>query len=129
MAEKYILDTHTLFWYLTASPKLSHKAKDIIEKVLISGGKVIISVITLAELYYLNEKIGKPLDFFSECKKLEEKLEIIPIETADILSFGKLDAIEEMHDRLIAGLVSKMDGILITKDEAIRASKKVKVLW
>ncbi|MBI4651170.1 PIN domain-containing protein [Candidatus Desantisbacteria bacterium] len=87
MAEKYILDTHTLFWYLTASPKLSRKAKDIIEKVLTSGEKVVISVITLAELYYLNEKIGKPLDFFSEYKKLEENLEIAPIETTDILSF------------------------------------------
>lgn len=31
MAEKYILDIHTLFWYLTASPKLSRKAKDISE--------------------------------------------------------------------------------------------------
>lgn len=129
MSEKYILDTHALFWYLTASPKLSHKAKDVIEKVLASGERVIISVITLAELYYLNERIGNPLDFFLECKRLEEKLEIVPVEAVDVLSFGELDEIEEMHDRLIAGLALKVNGILITKDEAIRASKKVKALW
>lgn len=129
MTEKYILDTHTLFWYLTASPKLGRKAKDIIEKILASGEKVIISVITFAELYYLNEKVGKPLDFLSEYKKLEEKLEIIQVEMVDILSFGELDVIEEMHDRLIVALTLRYEGILITKDESIRFSKKVKTLW
>lgn len=129
MVKKYVLDTHTLFWYLTGSPKLSHEAKAIIDKGLETGNTIIMSVITLAELYYLNERAGGILDFVNEYKRLEEIFEIASIEPKDILSFTKLSEIKEMHDRIIVSVVLRYKAILITKDKEITLSKKVKVLW
>lgn len=126
--KRYVLDTHTLFWYLTASPNLSEKAKIAIEKG-IESGNIVISVITLAELYYLNEKLGNPLNFLAEFKRLKEIFDVASIEAEDILSFPELSEIKEMHDRLIASIALRYKAVLITKDEEIRLSKMVRVLW
>jgi PIN domain nuclease of toxin-antitoxin system len=47
-----IVDSHTLFWFLTGNAKLSHKAKRIIE----DARKVIVPSIVLMEILYLLEK-------------------------------------------------------------------------
>ena len=47
-----VLDSHTLFWLLTDSPKLSKLAKKYIEK----SKRVILSSIVLMEILYLLEK-------------------------------------------------------------------------
>jgi PIN domain nuclease of toxin-antitoxin system len=129
MVKNYVLDTHTLFWYLTGSPKLSLKARAVIDNGLETGDKVIISTITLAELYYLNERAGSHLDFFKEYKRLEDMFEISSIEPRDILYFAELSDIKEMHDRIIASVALRYNATLITKDKEIGMSRKVKVLW
>ena len=126
--KRYALDTHALFWYLTASPNLSEKAKTAIEKG-IESGDIVVSVITLAELYYLNEKLGNPLNFHVEFKRLKEIFEVASVEAEDILSFPELSEIEEMHDRLITSIALRYKAVLITKDKDIRLSKVVRVLW
>ena len=126
--KRYALDTHALFWYLTASPNLSEKAKTAIEKG-IESGDIVVSVITLAELYYLNEKLGNPLNFLVEFKRLKEIFEVASVEAEDILSFPELSEIEEMHDRLITSIALRYKAVLITKDKDIRLSKTVRVLW
>ena len=126
--KRYALDTHALFWYLTASPNLSEKAKTAIEKG-IESGDIVVSVITLAELYYLNEKLGNPLNFHVEFKRLKEIFEVASVEAEDILSFPELSEIEEMHDRLITSIALRYKAVLITKDKDIRLSKTVRVLW
>ena len=126
--KRYALDTHALFWYLTASPNLSEKAKTAIEKG-IESGDIVVSVITLAELYYLNEKLGNPLNFLVEFKRLKEIFEVASVEAEDILSFPELSEIEEMHDRLITSIALRYKAVLITKDKDIRLSKMVRVLW
>ena len=125
--KRYALDTHALFWYLTASPNLSEKAKTAIEKG-IESGDIVVSVITLAELYYLNEKLGNPLNFHVEFKRLKEIFEVASVEAEDILSFPELSEIEEMHDRLITSIALRYKAVLITKDKDIRLSKTVRVL-
>ena len=47
-----VLDSHTLFWLLTDSPKLSKLAKKYIEK----SKRIILSSIVLMEILYLLEK-------------------------------------------------------------------------
>ncbi|MBI5747558.1 MAG: type II toxin-antitoxin system VapC family toxin [Nitrospinae bacterium] len=131
MDKKYLLDTHTLFWYLTASPKLSKKAKEIIDKGLNREVSLIVSVITLAELYFLNEKSDSPLNFSDEYKKLmlEEIFEVVSIEPEDILVFSQISEIKEMHDRLIGSTALRYKAVVITKDKEIRASNKVQAIW
>ena len=46
MADKYVLDTHALIWYLEGNPKLSSRAKGIIDD---PDNSLILPIIALAE--------------------------------------------------------------------------------
>ena len=59
MADKYILDTHALVWYLEGNPKLGNKAKAVMSA---TDSEMILPIIGLAEAAFLIEKgrIGIP---------------------------------------------------------------------
>jgi hypothetical protein len=69
---RYVADTHALFWYLTASPRLGSQAKQAFEEGVRGQAVIYIPAIVLAELYFLNEKVGRPLDFPSEYDRLRQ---------------------------------------------------------
>ncbi|MEW5987026.1 MAG: PIN domain-containing protein [Chloroflexota bacterium] len=52
MAHKYILDTHALIWYLEGSPKLSAKARSIMDD---PSGQLVLPLIALAEAAWIVE--------------------------------------------------------------------------
>jgi len=56
----YVTDTHALYWYLTASPQLSRAARDAFDEGARGEALIHIPAIVLAELYYLNQKLGHP---------------------------------------------------------------------
>ena len=130
MPETYVLDNHAVFWYLTADRRLSANAKAIIERAERGDCKALVSAITLAELYYLNDKMGKPLDFQEELSLFGLRgFELVPFEPEDVASFDRLQAIPEMHDRIIAALALKHDAELVTKDREISACAEVRTTW
>lgn len=51
-----VADTHAIVWYLSASSKLSSRAKTAFLKAFDSGGKIHISSISIMEIIYLVEK-------------------------------------------------------------------------
>jgi len=53
MASKYVLDTHTLVWYLEGSPRLSTRAKAIVDD---SSNQLVVPLIVLAEAAFLVER-------------------------------------------------------------------------
>jgi hypothetical protein len=59
----YVVDTHALFWYLIASPKLGWGAKSAFDEGVRGEALIYVPAIVLAELFFLNEKVGRPLDF------------------------------------------------------------------
>lgn len=54
----YVADTHALFWYFTGSPRLGTKAKDCFDEGVRGEALIYLPAIVLAELYFLNEKLG-----------------------------------------------------------------------
>jgi predicted nucleic acid-binding protein len=58
-----VSDTHALYWYLTAHPTLGENARAAF--LAAEQGQVIVYIpsIVIAELYYVNDKLGQPLDF------------------------------------------------------------------
>src|SRR5438874_2296368 len=77
--------------------------------------------IVLAELYYLNAKLGAPLDFAAEFARLSAAPQIVfvPFDADDVLTFDALQGIPEMHDRIIAGVALSRGCACITRDPAI----------
>jgi predicted nucleic acid-binding protein len=67
---RYVTDTHALFWYRTASPRLSAPAKAVFEDAAKGQSTILIPAIVLAELFYVNEMLGHPLDFAAEFEVL-----------------------------------------------------------
>jgi hypothetical protein len=55
----YVVDMHALFWYLTASPRLSARAKDAFDEGKRSEARVCIPAIVLAELFSLPPAVIK----------------------------------------------------------------------
>jgi len=66
-----VADTHTALWYLFGDPRLSAPAKAFIDQAAGSGRKVVLSVISLAELLYPIEKNRLP---FSAYERLRQAL-------------------------------------------------------
>ncbi|MBM4432127.1 MAG: type II toxin-antitoxin system VapC family toxin [Chloroflexi bacterium] len=52
----YVTDTHSLLWYLSASPRLSVAAKQAFDKAQAGKAKVLVPVIVIAEMIFLIEK-------------------------------------------------------------------------
>lgn len=127
----YVADTHALFWYLTASPKLSADAKAAFDEGDDSKALIYIPAIVLAELFYLNEKLGEPVDFEAEYDRLSTATQyvLLPLAPVEVLDLKADRAVREMHDRLIVGLARRLGATLITKDQDITASGVVSVLW
>ncbi|MCY7375390.1 MAG: PIN domain-containing protein [Pyrinomonadaceae bacterium] len=128
---EYVTDTHTLLWYLLASPSLSVKAKSVFDRAASGSALIYIPSIVFAELYFLNIKQKLIIDFDNEFQKIKQSGQFIsvPFEADDVLEFDKNSAVKEMHDRMIVGVARRLNAPLLTKDQNIAASNVVTVIW
>ncbi|HQU91300.1 MAG TPA: PIN domain-containing protein, partial [Pyrinomonadaceae bacterium] len=120
----YVADTHSLYWFLTASPRLGANAKSAFDEAQNGLAFIHISAIVLAELYYLNSKYSSPIDFAVEFQRLKAGSQYVltPIDPDDIVDFYQDHAVSEMHDRIIVGLARRLNAPLLTVDKIIVAS-------
>jgi PIN domain nuclease of toxin-antitoxin system len=127
----YVADTHALFWYLTASPRLGANAKTAFDDGVAGVAVIYIPAIVLAELFFLNEKLGQPLDFSKEFKRFEQsgQFEFVGFEPDDVKDFTKDAAVPEMHDRIVVGVARRLALPCLTYDTKIIASNLVKIVW
>lgn len=102
----YVADTHGLFWYLSNSESLGNEAS--IAFSLADDGEALIHIpaIVLTELFYLNIKLKKPIDFVEKYSELEQAPQFLltPFEPEDVLDFERDSLVSEMHDRMICRL-------------------------
>ncbi len=130
MAERYVVDTHALFWYLTGDARLSAAARAAIDRRRDGAGVVLVSVISVAELYYVNAKAGGPLDFRRELEGLVRGgVEVVPVVAEDVFLFEQLGKVPEMHDRIIAALAVRRGASLVTRDGDLADVAGVPVVW
>ncbi|HEX6385450.1 MAG TPA: PIN domain-containing protein [Anaerolineae bacterium] len=127
----YVADTHALFWYLTGSPKLGAEAKQAFDEGTEGRALIYLPAIVLAELYFLNEKAGSPLDFAAEFSRLEKsgQFAFIAFQAEDVLDFAHDESVPEMHDRMIVGAARRLSAVCISRDGAIVQSGLVTTVW
>jgi PIN domain nuclease of toxin-antitoxin system len=127
----YVADTHALFWYLTASPHLSAKAKDCFDEGVRGEALIYLPSIVLAEIYFLNEKLGQPIDFATGLAALRgsSQFVFVPFQAEDTLDFETDKTIPEMHDRIIVGVARRLSAACISRDQQISASGLVPTIW
>lgn len=127
---RYVADTHAVHWYLIGSSRLGPRARA--SDAGTAGTAVIyVSAITIAELFYLNQKAGQIPLFHDEWKRLREAAQfvLVPLTPDEVPDFELDAAIPEMHDRLIAGLARRLGATCITRDPEIIAGGVVPTVW
>lgn len=136
MANKYILDTHTLVWYLEGNPRLGQQAKAMMEA---ADSEMVLPLIALAEAAYLIEKgrVGIPTvpDLLADVSE-DDRIEVYPL-TLEVFELSLTPeglSIPELHDRFIVstGLHLQDSGhtaAILTKDRSITAAGVLPVIW
>lgn len=127
----YVADTHALFWYLTNFPRLGAQASVAFDEGARGQAVIYVPAIVLAELYYLNEKQQRPLDFRAEYARLQTggQFVFVPFAPEDVLDFDGTVSVPEMHDRIIDGSARRLGAACLSADLAIAASQLVPVVW
>jgi PIN domain nuclease of toxin-antitoxin system len=136
MANKYILDTHALVWYLEGNPKLGQQAKITMGS---ADSLMVLPLIAVAEAAFLIERgrIGIPSvpDLFKDIFE-DKRIEIFPL-TWDVFE-RSLTAeglrIPELHDRFIVSTGLHLQDLgdtveIITRDSAIIDAGVLPVIW
>lgn len=124
----FVLDTHTLVWFLSRSPRLSGTVLAILRDPAV---RLIIPAIVLAEIKYLSGRgrFAQTLDDVLRVTSTDPRCVLSPI---DLNVIQHAPASLDIHDGLIVGTAlaqpMPVDGIL-TCDEAITKSGLVPVVW
>jgi len=134
VAERIVLDTHALLWWLGGSDRLSPRALEAIE----SAGAVAVSSITLWEVGMLVAKGRVDLDrsAVSWSHDLVSSGEVTDF-AVDASIASRAAALDDFHgdpaDRLIAATAISLDAPLVTKDRALASWAgqfgRLRVVW
>jgi len=127
----YVGDARALFWYLTASPRLGPAAAAAFAEADAGTARIHVPAIVLAELFYLNEKLKRPVDYHDTYRRLSAAPQFVlhALWPEDVSDFETDAAVPEMHDRIIVGLARRLACPCITKDQSITSSELVTVVW
>ncbi|MFN8492905.1 MAG: PIN domain-containing protein [Caldilineaceae bacterium] len=135
MNNLYIIDTHTLLWYLDADPRLGTTARQILHDPTI---RALLPAIVLAEALFILER--KPLLYKVTITDVLQRvasdlrITIIALDQTVVTKTLVCQAIQEMHDRQIVAtaLLAQANDVqvaVLTKDENIQNSSLVQTIW
>lgn len=127
----YVADTHAVYWYRTGSPKLGSRAGAAFDEGARGEAIIFVPSIVLAELYFLNEKAGHPLDFRAELDRWHEAAQFIFVafDAKHVADFDDDASVTEMHDRIIVGVARRLNATLLTRDVNVQQNASVTAIW
>lgn len=134
MANKYIVDTHALIWFLEGSPKLGIDALAVLSN---SGSDLVLPMIALAEAIDIVAKGRTKLpDVTSLLNDVlaDHRIELLPLSLAILQQSLFATAVPEMHDRLIVATAMWLKQLghqvaILTKDQSILDAALIPVVW
>ena len=59
---RFVADTHALWWYFQSPERLSIAASAVFQLAETGNATVVVPAIVVAEFYYLSAKLGSPLE-------------------------------------------------------------------
>lgn len=124
-------DTHTLYWYTTGSNRISRPAREVFARAAAGECVLALSPIVLAELYWLLRKQGTGTVFSGVVQRFRASpaYAFEPLTFEDLAALPTWEEIPELHDRLIAIQAARLGAMLVTRDPALQACKRIHCLW
>ena len=134
---RVVADSHALYFYLFSPRRLSQAALEALGVAEDTDG-VVVSVATIADLWYVDNKAGGspfPPGAFDSLRRTlldpETNLHAEPILTETMEHYDRvpLAAVKDPFDRFILATAAQLRLPLVTADDAITASGAVEVIW
>lgn len=127
----YIVDTHSLIWYLEESEQLGSEALRIFDDGV---SKLVIPTIVLAEVKYLSlrKRIALPLNEVFDTIRSDIRCLLYPLDSNVV---EKMPPGLDIHDGIICGTALVYRDFLgeevkiITRDEAISSARIIETVW
>lgn len=136
MASSFVLDTHTIIWYLEGNRRLGSRARSLIAA---STSRLILPIIVLAEADVIIDQRRTKIPSTAhllDSLQADLRIEIYPL-TLEVFvrSLSPIAArVPELHDRLIVATAlhlqdSGEDIAIITRDQTITALASLPIVW
>lgn len=118
----YITDTHSFLWYLTDSPHLSKKGREIFDLCDKGRAVIVIPAVVLLECIDVLDKKKLNLKFEEIIFKINQADNFVfsEVNWSLILEVNKLKGLKDLHDRAIVATANFFNASLISKDATIR---------
>lgn len=129
-----VADTHAALWYLFGDRRLSASAKNFIDQAAASANKVVLSVISLAEILYLIEKRRVPSSAYEKLREalgdVEYVVDEVPLTSGIVEAMRQVPRMDvpDMPDRIVAATAVYFGVPVISRDGRIRASN-IQTVW
>ena len=136
-----VADTHAALWYVFGDPRLSASAKSVFETAASSRHKIVVSVISLAEVVYLLaevvylvEKGRLSATAYADLQRalhdFDHVLQEAPVTAEIIAAMRDVPRVEipDMPDRIVAATALYFGVPAISRDGRIRASN-IQTVW
>ena len=127
-----VVDTHALVWYLSGwERRLSARVRRTFSAAERGRSTIHVPVAVLFELVLL-EHAGRLRISHRELREqlsLRPALPLVPVTPDDVDEARTLGALDDPFDRLIVGTAIRLGLPLITSDELITRSKRVRTFW
>jgi PIN domain nuclease of toxin-antitoxin system len=131
----YVVDTHTLLWFLDNYKKLGAAAA----KVLADPNVILIlPAIALSEALFVIEKGRTPFTITEtdllQAIENDTRFVVVPLDDSVIKQTLQCKTVPEMHDRQIVAtaLLAQTDGdqvAILTRDESIQNCGLIQTIW
>jgi len=127
----YVTDSHSLIWYLLASPKLSFNANEVFKTVEQGKAKVLIPAVVIAEIIFIVQSGKVQADLDSLLLKIQESdnFQISPLGLDELICLKEQREIPKTHDRLIVCAALLNRAKVVSKDKQIRDSGVAEIVW
>ena len=129
--DRFVADTHALWWYLSSPERLSPAASAVFRLAETGNAIILVPEIAVAERYFLALKLGRPFapsDLLNALSAVSN-IELSDLGRAQLERLDRLPEISEMHDRLIAAESMALEAPVVTRDETLLASHQVDTVW
>ena len=133
---KYIVDTHTLIWFVQQDKRLGTSARQALSE---PDGELLLPAVCYGEACWIIEHSRTNIPSAAALKAsldVDSRFVICPLDRAVVERSQGLDliVINEMHDRqIMATALVLMDAgetvVLLTRDANMTASSLVPILW
>jgi PIN domain nuclease of toxin-antitoxin system len=129
-----VADTHAALWYLFGESRLSLPARTFIDQAAASGQKIVLSVISLAEIVYLIEKGRLPFSAYERLRQALGNVDYVideaPLTTGIVEAMRRVSRtdVPDMPDRIVAATAIYFDVPIISRDGRIHAAK-LQTVW